>query len=53
MSNLEKIHINSSTKISSPLDLFSYFQNDLINRNGSWQQRLNRGSNPTAVLMLE
>ena len=27
--------INSSTKISSPLDLVSYFQNYLISRNGS------------------
>ena len=30
------LEMNSSTKISSPLDLVSYFQNYLINRNGPW-----------------
>ena len=33
--------LNSSTKISSPLDLVSYFQNYLINRNVSWQHITN------------
>ena len=33
---VNQLNINSSTKISSPLDLVSYFQNYVINRNGPW-----------------